>query len=250
MPGVTLGPMPMDVQPQALAGLLELQAEDTTIKRLEERRASLPEAARLAEVNDQLAELQADLEIAQKQSSEIAREQDRMEGEIQILDEKIGREEQRLFSGAVANPKELSSLQAEVEMLKRQKAGLEDGLLEVMVQKDEATSTLERLTGESDTASKESEELGATVAGLTSDIDAELETHRAARDEKAQTIPDDLLQLYEKIRETKHGVGAAALKAGTCEGCHTSLPSREVERIKKEGGLQRCENCRRILVVV
>ena len=250
MPGVTLRPMPMDFQPEALQRLLELQAEDTAIKRLDERRASLPEAARLAEVNGQLAELESDLEIAQKQSAEIAREQDRIEGEIGILEEKIGREEQRLFSGVVANPKELSALQAEVEMLKRRKAGLEDGLLEVMVQKDDATATLERLTAEHEASSKESEELGKTVAKLIGDIDAELAAHRTARDEIATGLPDDLLSLYEKIRQAKGGVGAAALKAGTCEGCHTSLPSREVERIKKEGGLQRCENCRRILVVV
>jgi predicted nucleic acid-binding Zn-ribbon protein len=241
--------MAIDVQADSLHRLLELQAEDTAIKRLEERRAALPEAARLAEINDRLAELSSDLEIAQKQSSEIAREQDKIEGEIGILEEKIGREEQRLFSGAVANPKELSGLQAEVEMLKRQKAGKEDALLEIMVQKDDATATLERLTAEHDATSKESSELGQTVAGLTGDIDAELATHRAARDAKSNEVPDDLRALYEKIRESKGGVGAAALKAGTCEGCHTSLPSREVERMKKEGGLQRCENCRRILVV-
>jgi uncharacterized protein len=242
--------MPIDVQPDALQRLLELQAEDTAIRRLEERRGSLPEAARLADVNDHLAELESDLEIARKQSSEIAREQDRIEGEIGLLEEKIGREEQRLFSGAVANPKELSSLQAEVEMLKRKKAGLEDGLLEVMVQKDDATTTLERLTSEHETTSKESAELTQIVGGLTGDIDAELTEHRSARNENSSGVPSDLLELYEKIREAKAGVGAAALKGGMCEGCHTALPSREVERMKKEGGLQRCENCRRILVVV
>jgi uncharacterized protein len=123
-------------------------------------------------------------------------------------------------------------------------------LLEVMVQKDEATSTLERLTREHSTTETEVTHLGDTVRGLTGDIDAELAQHRSQRDEVATQVPEPLLQLYEKLRAQKGGVGAAALVNGMCEGCHTSLPSREVERVKREGGLQRCENCRRILVVI
>jgi uncharacterized protein len=240
----------MDVDASALHQLLALQNEDTAIKRLEDRRSSLPEAQRLAEVNDQLAELTADLDIATKQHDEIAREQDKLEGEIQLADQKITREEQRLFGGAVSNPKELGALQAEVQMLKRKRAELEDGLIEVMVQKEDATATLERLKGERSTATEESERLGETVQKLTAELDEQIKEHSAAREKALAPLPAELVELYEKIRATKNGVGAAALEAGTCQGCHTQLANKEVERIKAEGGLQRCENCRRILVVV
>ena len=89
--------MPPQYEPAALDRLLDLQKEDLAIKRLEERRASLPEAKRLAEVNARLQELEADLEIARKQSDEVGREQHRLEGEIALLGEKIAREEKRLF---------------------------------------------------------------------------------------------------------------------------------------------------------
>jgi len=239
----------MAVDATALRQLLDLQSEDTAIKRLEERKASLPEAQRLSEVNAQLAELTADLEIAQKQNDEVARAQDKLEGEIGIIDEKIAREEQRLFGGAVSNPKELGALQAEVAMLKRNRAEAEDSLLEVMVQREDATATLERLRGERDEATRRAEQLTATVKQLTTEIDTQLEAHSAKRQAASTPLPADLLELYEKLRATKNGVGAAALESGTCQGCHTKLPNKEVERIKTEGGLQRCENCRRILVV-
>ena len=74
--------MPTTVEPDTLQRLLDLQNEDTAIKRLEERKAALPEAARLAEVRGQLEELTSDLEIATKQSDEIGREHARLEGEI------------------------------------------------------------------------------------------------------------------------------------------------------------------------
>jgi hypothetical protein len=235
--------------PASLQRLLELQAEDTAIKRLEERRASLPEAQRLDEVNAALAELDADLEIARKQHDEVAREVARLEGESGLLDQKIAREEQRMFSGGVSNPKELSALQAEVESLKRKKTGLEDELLEAMLGREQAASTMEGLRKERDETAVEAATLTATVDELTGGIATEMDQHSGERTRIAETIPADLLALYEQIRASKGGVGAAALEAGTCLGCHTKLPQRELERMRAEGGLQRCDNCRRILVI-
>ena len=240
----------MDVETSSLQGLLDLQAEDTALKRLHERRDSLPEAQRLAELKEQLAELTADLQHADKQNAEVARQQDKLEGEIGIIDEKIAREEKRLFGGQVSNPKELGALQAEVAMLKRKRAELEDALLEVMVQKEDAGATLERIRDEQAAVSERTEALSRTVDDLMREIDRELEMHSAKRESLSAPLPQDLVDLYEKIRATKHGVGAAALEAGTCQGCHTKLPNKEIERMKAEGGLQRCDNCRRILVIV
>lgn len=242
--------MPTQVEPAALARLLDLQAEDTAILRLNERRAALPEAARLAEVNAQLAELNADIEIATKHNDELGREQSKIEGEIELIEQKIAREEQRMYAGTVSNPKELSALQAEVASLKRKKSSVEDGLLEVMDQKEQASNTLDLLTNEQITLSAEAEQLTDAVGKLTGDIDKELAEHSAAREGIAPQIPDDIRSLYDKLREAKGGIGAARLEAGTCQGCHTKLPAKEAERVRNEGGLQRCDNCRRILVVV
>jgi predicted nucleic acid-binding Zn-ribbon protein len=241
--------MPPQYDDATLERLLELQAEDTAIVRLDERKAALPEAKRLSEINEQLAELAADIEIATKQDDEISREQARLEGEIQSVGEKIGREEERMFSGKIANPKELSALQAEVESLKRKRGGVEDQLLEVMVQKDDASGTLGSLSAEHGAASSEASDLSSAVAKLTTEIDAELGEHLTKREEIAAQIPAELLSQYDKLRAQKHGVGVAALEGGTCSGCHTKLSNVEVERLRAERGLQRCDNCRRILVI-
>ncbi len=232
-----------------LQRLLDLQTEDSAIKRLAERKSSLPEARQLQALNEQIAELTSDIEIATRQNTEVGRDQDKLEGEIEIADAKIAKEEQRMFSGNVANPKELSALQAEVEMLRRKKGELEDQLLEVMVAKENAAATLQRLEDERSRASSDADRLTNEVAMLMNDIEAQLADHEARRAEIARDIADDVLKLYEQIRASKGGVGAAALEGGTCQGCHTKLPNKEVERLKAEGGLQRCENCRRILVV-
>jgi uncharacterized protein len=242
--------MAQDVSDEALGRLLHLQEEDSEITRLHARRESLPEATLLAEVRAQLAELDADLAIAAKQLEEIGLQQSRLEGEIELLEQKLTKEEQRLFSGAVSNPKELSSLQAEVEMLKRKRTTLEDELLEAMEQREAGAETESSLRAERAGAAEKEGRLSATVEEFMTEIDSQLKTHTEARMALASEIPDVLLDLYDKTRAAKHGIGAAALVGDTCQGCHTKLPAAEVERLRSERGLQRCDNCRRLLIVI
>ena len=65
----------------------------------------------------------------------------------------------------------------------------------------------------------------------------------------AAGVPADVLALYEKLRE-QHGVGAAALRRGRCEGCHLALSTVDLNRIRAADPdeVLRCEECRRILV--
>jgi uncharacterized protein len=66
----------------------------------------------------------------------------------------------------------------------------------------------------------------------------------------AGEVPQDLLDLYERMRQQHGGVGAAALHRGRCEGCHLSLNSGDLNQIRTAAPdeVVRCEECRRILV--
>jgi hypothetical protein len=119
-----------------------------------------------------------------------------------------------------------------------------------MVEREQADATLAGLGAELEQSQALARDLARQVDALLAEIDDRLTAHAGARSAMAAELPDDLVALYESIRDSKGGVGAAALERGTCLGCHTSLPSREVERLKAAGGLQRCDHCRRILVVV
>lgn len=241
--------MPIRADASALERLLQLQSEDSSLDRGRRRLQQLPERARLERLEQQLEEVSSDVAVAARNRDDVARVQDRLEGEISVLEEKLQREQQRMYSGQVANPKELSNLQAEVEMLSRRRSGLEDELLESMVARDAAVSTLQSLSSEREELAISVSELGSDVGRLSGEIESDLAAHQRARDELRSGLPEDLVALYEKIRSAKGGVGAAALERDTCQGCHTKLPAREVERLRAEGGLQRCDNCRRILVV-
>ena len=68
----------------------------------------------------------------------------------------------------------------------------------------------------------------------------------------ADLVPDDLVVLYEKIRASSSGTGAARLHQRRCEGCHMELNPTDLQRIATAPAdeVLRCEDCRRILVRV
>jgi predicted nucleic acid-binding Zn-ribbon protein len=83
-------------------------------------------------------------------------------------------------------------------------------------------------------------------------LDEERAAARSGRDELTSRLPADLVTLYEKIRASSSGVGAAKLHQGRCEGCRLELTPTDLARIRNapEDEVLRCEECRRILVRV
>ena len=78
----------------------------------------------------------------------------------------------------------------------------------------------------------------------------ELESLVGLRAQTAAEISTEFITLYEKIRATNNGTGAASLNGGSCNGCHLSINAIELKRITdlSEDEVVRCEECRCILV--
>jgi uncharacterized protein len=231
--------------------LLQLQAHDSVIDRLEHRRGSLPENARLAELADALGAV--DQLTAERQGSlaTVQRDQSRLEHEIDMVTGKAGNEEARAVSGKVTSPKELTAIQEEVASLKRRQATLEDELLELMEQRETLDNELGELATRRQGFTAEQAEVTKARDAALVEIDREREAERAARDGLAPEVGEELRALYDQIRARQGGIGAATLVGNTCQGCRVSISPVELAAIRKLSPeeVKRCENCRRILVV-
>ena len=229
--------------------LLELQELDLSIDRLEARRTELEggeeadaERRRLYEIEQRLGELRLALDG-------VAQEERRLEGEIGSLEARIAAEDKRLYDGSVANPKELSSIQAELANLRSRKSRVEDAELEQMERREGFEKRLPALEAEVAEARERMARLESQSAAELESIESALPERRAERERLILELDEDLLDLYESLREQKRGVGAAELQDGVCQGCHQKLSALELDRIKRGEGIRRCPYCRRILVV-
>jgi uncharacterized protein len=231
--------------------LLELQAHDSAIDRLNHQRGSLPEHALVERLGTNLAAI--DQLVAERQGdlATVSREQTRLEDEVEMVRRKAETEEARAISGRVTSPKELTSIQEEVASLQRRQAALEDDLLERMERRETLDADLAELSSRRERLTAEQAEVAKARDAALADIDRELEVQRSARKLLEPKVSEELLKLYEQIRARQGGIGAGALVGNTCQGCRTSLSRVDVNALRAlpPERIKRCEHCRRILVV-
>ena len=239
----------MKADPFVQLRLLDLQALDSTLDRLAHKRKTLPQLVEIAKLDGLLDSVRGDVVVAETMVSDLQRELDKAEADIEQVRTRKKRDEERLGSGAITQPKQLEELQHEVATLTKRQSDLEDAELEVMERMEEAQGTLNALL-----AARQEHEAGKTVLAEQRDeafaeIDDEVARATAERESVATEIPADLLALYEKIRASE-GTGAAAIARGRCEGCHLDLMQNEKAeyRAAPVDEVLRHESCGRILV--
>jgi hypothetical protein len=235
--------------PEAQLRLLELADLDAELARLGHRRRSLPEAAQLEQADARAAELRDGIVMADTELGDLAREQARAERDVEQVRARIDRDQTRLDGGQVAAARELENLQTEIQSLLRRQSDLEDIVLDAMERREAAQARRDSLAAEQATLTAQVKELAARRDAALEEISEQAGKADARRATVAAEIPADVLKLYDKLRE-QHGVGAAALRRGRCEGCHLALNTVEANRIRAAAPDEviRCEECRRILV--
>lgn len=238
------------VTKDALKRLLDLQRVDTAIDRLRQRKADLPEQRILDELTTELEAVKAEHAVKKSELDAIALDQSRLEGEVSMIEDKIKHESERLYGGDISNPKELATIQAELDGLRRRKAHLEDQDLEVMERREGVESELSALTEKLDALTAQATEAEAARDTAAVEIETDLSGNEAERSTIAPEIPEELREMYEDLRAKKNGVGVAQLVGGVCRGCGVSLSPVALDEIKRSGDdeISRCENCRRLLV--
>lgn len=243
-------PTPAAPPDNPFATLLSVQDLDTSIAQHEHRKAALPERhgldalharatatrRRVAELNGQRDELGTRLSHLEEQSGAVLARRKALED--------------RLYGARGAAGRDLRAIESEVAQLAGRLDQLEDEELVVMEEQEPIDTELARHAGDLATLAGEAAELSARVAEIDRTIDTELAELVARRTAAAARLPDDLFRRYEDLRSHLGGLGAARLVGDRCGGCHLTLPSVELDRIRRlpPDAVITCDQCGRILV--
>jgi hypothetical protein len=235
--------------PEAQLRLLELADLDAELARLDHRRQTLPEIAQLEQVDARRHELRDGIVMADTELSDLDREQIRAERDVDQVRQRIDRDQTRLDGGQVSAARELSNLQSEVESLHRRQSDLEEIVLDVMERREGAETRRSELVTEQEALAGQAAELTTKRDAALEEIGEQAAKAEARRGTVVADVPADVLTLYDKLR-AQHGVGAAMLRRGSCEGCHLTLHTVDLNQIRATPAdeVVRCEECRRILV--
>jgi predicted nucleic acid-binding Zn-ribbon protein len=227
-----------------------VQELDSRMDQLRHQAANPPEAAELKEQTAARARVDGKARDLQVQVDDLTREQRKADADVEQVKARRVRDQQRLDGGMVTNPKDLERLQHELVSLDRRISDLEDAELDVMERLEAVQIELGHLNAELEVLDERIAALTAARDERVAGLREEATQVAGRRREAVEGLPADLLALYEKLRDQRGGVGAAALRARRCGGCSLELDHSELAAIAKEPSdtVTRCEECSRILV--
>ncbi len=226
-----------------LVKLLDLQAKDTTVADVDRR---------LGQLNVEVTALDAAvqrardaLDGARRAAAEGARRRDELEARVESYRVLQERRVQRLES--VRNPKEASTLMAELDLARSVMAKEETE----WVRSAEAVTGLERKVGEEETkvaaADLEQAPERARLEERRRDLIAEREAAVREREASAEQIDKPLRTRYDRLRRSRDRDVIVPLVGGTCGACHTAVPLNRRSQIRSGAILDGCEGCGAIL---
>jgi len=231
---------------RSLEDLLDLQVEDLEIDRLLHQRETLPELELYRVAHQRTSDIEARLAEAGGRRRDADLATDKAEGELVIAEEKLQREERRLYAGGLT-ARDAEHLRQEVQMLSRQISEREDEILALLEIKEQAETDLEGLQEEQAMADAEKGRLDGLIRTSWAEIDGQIARHDARKTDILPLIEPDLIELYDELRPMKEGVAVGRLAEGICGGCHLRLSAAEQVHARREEP-PRCYHCRRILV--
>jgi predicted nucleic acid-binding Zn-ribbon protein len=226
-----------------LVKLLDLQAKDALLAEADQRLGTLAEET--ATLDQVLQHARDNLEAARRTLTDGQRRRDELEAKIESYRTLQDRRRQRLEH--VRNPKEASTLMAELD-LARSVMAKEEGewvrSADAVVQL-ELKLQAEELNLKAVQAAQAAER--AKVAERQATLQSEREAAMRERDATAALIDKPLRTRYDRLRRSRTTEVVVPLIGGACGSCHTSIPLNRRSQIRAGVILDGCEACGAIL---
>lgn len=225
--------------------LFNLQKIDYNQNKLRER---LLQIQKLLTESDSISAARGSMEKTKKELQKWQTTVRDGELEMESLAARIEETDKSLMSGEITNPKELETLQASLEALKRQNEGIEESSVEAMAKAEKLETDLEtkkaKLTKVEAAWKNSQKELRAEGSKLQK----QYVLLKKKRESASGTIDATLLNNYEQLRKRKGGIAVAALDGDGCGVCHMQVPSGVVSAARSvRDDLVHCPSCGRIL---
>jgi predicted nucleic acid-binding Zn-ribbon protein len=239
-----------EMAPAEVAGTLRrVQQIDTEADGKKRQIDELADKHRLGELADRLQRAGAELGEREAKLSELQLKQHKLDGELELLSQKIEKEESRMMSGTIMNPKELAAIQAEIVSLRGKRDQMETEDLEEMEVLDGFRSDIDK-TQELIAELTEQEKLARKAyQDELAEKQGELAELEAMRDQLKERLDPEMVSIYEQLLEQKDGLAVVQIMQGrSCGGCRIEFSRTQIDRFQHEEGVFRCEYCRRMLV--
>ena len=225
--------------------MLELQRLDQNATALRAELEGMPKRQR--EADAKLSGERTALASAKEALTQALAQRKKLELDVEQW--KVRAKKYREQSSSVKTNEAYKALQHEITTADGEAGKAEDLVLEQMMKVEEAERRVKRLEAEL----KESEQaIAAEKKQIEEQFAGKKKAWEAATAERrgiAKKIPEDLLELYERIAKKHPGTALAQVRDGQCKACGLRALPHTVQLLESDTDEEifRCESCGRIL---
>ena len=221
--------------------LLELQAADKEIRRLQDEIAALPK--RTAAIEQKLAGTKAHLDKVRVAAKGDEANRKKFEANIKDLQGKISKYRDQSLD--VKTNDQYKALLHEIQFAEQEIRLNEDRILEVMVNVDAREKEVKAAEAELKAETAEIEKEKEEARRVTAEDQTKLAEWNAKRNALHQAISEDLLRHYERVMKFR-GSGLAEVRDHKCMGCQVMLRPQIYNEARIGEKVVICDSCQRI----
>jgi len=225
--------------------LLDMQEID---QRLATSAAEFRKLASQLESEGNLKRLREDSESSRFKVLETRLAAGKLDAEVTALKTRMEDIESRLYGGAITNLRELTALEEEHNLSKRNLAAAEESVGPAKLAAEQAATKHDSLQVQLLETEEEWKVTSRELKKRARDVSKVCKGLEMERNGASEGVGERDLALYRNLLPRKGGVAVARVERGICQGCRIKLPIREIGQLKSADNLVMCSSCGRILL--
>ena len=230
-----------------LQRLIDLQRLETTIADAKATIASHPQ--RLADADAQLAAANQVLEAAKNRMKANQEARRALEKDVALYQGRLAKFRDQ--QSAVKTNKEYQALGHEIETAQRDLGGVEEKVIEQMVDADAIADDVAKAETLFAARRKEIEAQKKQMVDELASVESSLKAATDARATLLQQLDQRLVSTFEQVARVRKGIAVTvATRDGLCSVCHVRLRPQVFQLVRHNDTIIQCDSCQRILYYI
>jgi predicted nucleic acid-binding Zn-ribbon protein len=227
-----------------LQRLIKLQQLESTLADARATIAAHPQ--RLADADARLNESKQAVEAAKGRLKDNQEARRNLEKDVAVYQGRLTKFKDQL--SLVKTNKEYQAMQHEIATAQSDLGGVEEKVLELMLEADTITADVKRTEAALTTRQKEIDKVKKELTEELASVETSLKEASEARTELVKDLDVRLMAIFEQVARVRKGVAiSTATRDGLCAACHVRLRPFVFQQIRQNDAIIQCESCHRIL---
>jgi hypothetical protein len=227
-----------------LQRLIKLQQLESTLADARATIAAHPQ--RLADADARLNESKQAVEAAKGRLKGNQEARRNLEKDVAVYQGRLTKFKDQL--SLVKTNKEYQAMQHEIATAQSDLGGVEEKVLELMLEADTITADVKRTEAALTTRQKEIDKEKKELTEELASVETSLKEASEARAELVKDLDARLLAIFAQVARVRKGVAiSTATRDGLCAACHVRLRPFVFQQIRQNDAIIQCESCHRIL---